>query len=227
MRHTTFLPTSPNRNIRRGDPLASRKVARRGEGVPFPVPLKANEGALPSHPHASSFGKCGRCGRLGRDCRRRGSVFVGRACSLCVRDRPPPCLPPECVLAQQVSLENSRLTPGQPPAGATPTCSLRGAVAGSLRLPHADRASSRQPRGHPFTKDSQWQANQAYMRGSPHLEPATNTPPPPRASKQPRDAFCALARGVTQLRTNSGAQSCAEVPGAGGGGVGTELWGAG
>lgn len=88
----------------------------------------------------------------------------GRALS--ASETPSPYLPPECVSAQQVSLENSRLTPGHPLAGALPpppqhthTFFLRGAVAGSLRLPHAGRASSRQPQGHPLTKDSQWQAN--------------------------------------------------------------------
>lgn len=74
-------------------------------------------------------------------------------------ETPSPDLAPECVLAQQVSHENSRLTPGHPPAGATPTFFLPGAVACFLRLPHAERVSSSQPQGHPLTNDSQWQAN--------------------------------------------------------------------
>lgn len=74
-------------------------------------------------------------------------------------ETPSPYLPLECVLTQQVSHENSHLTPGHLLAGATSTFFLPGTVAGSLRLRHAERASSWQPQGHPLTTDSQWQAN--------------------------------------------------------------------
>lgn len=57
-------------------------------------------------------------------------------------ETPSSYLPLECVLTQQVSHENSHLTPGHLLAAATSTFFLPGTVTGSWRLRHAERESS-------------------------------------------------------------------------------------
>ena len=118
-----------------------------GRGSSFPVPFKANWRAFPFYRRGLSR-KYGRSGQPGCNRRLLGSGFVSLACSSSFGDSLSH-LPLQCVLTQQVTRENSHLTPR------SSSRSLLN-IFSSQELSSAPRA---QPQGQPLTADSHWQAS--------------------------------------------------------------------